>query len=415
MATIVGMPNLGHTMEEGTVVRWFKQEGESVARGEPLVDVESDKAVFTIEAPAAGVLLKIAVQEDAIAPVGGAIGYIGEPGETIVEQAPPKAQPAPVARSETPATVNAMSHQTLARPPAQPSPGGRPQRVRISPLARQLAMEHGLDPEQLVGTGPQGTISRDDVQAALNQRAQSTQSKASVASNGAQDPGLPIADRIPLTGMRRTIAQRMGQSWQQAPQVTVVLEADMSEADRFRKAKAVSYNDLIVAAVAQALVEFPHLNAALIKDCIEVYATVNIGLAVALENGLVTPVLRGVQSLSLAEIASTRRRLVDKALAGRLALDDMAGGTFTISNLGGEGIHFFSPIVNPPQAAILGVGTIAPRAVVIDGDIQARTMLALSLTFDHRVIDGAPAARFLARIKDLLEAPETLTNERPAT
>jgi pyruvate dehydrogenase E2 component (dihydrolipoamide acetyltransferase) len=208
--------------------------------------------------------------------------------------------------------------------------------------------------------------------------------------------------------MRRTIAQRMTQSWQQAPHVTEMMEVDMAAADAYRSAHALSYTDLIVAAAARSLGEHPNLNAALVGDTVEIYAVVNIGLAVAVDDGLVTPVLRDAAHLTLADISQQRRALVEKATAGQLSLDDLAGGTFTITNLGTEGVRYFTPILNPPQAAILGVGSIAPRAVVIAGSLQARPTLDLSLTFDHRVVDGLPAARFLARIKALLESPDSL-------
>jgi len=385
MAIKVGMPNLGHTMEEGTVVNWLKQPGEAVTRGEPLAEVESDKVVFTIEAPATGLLLRVLVAAEGVAKVGQALGYIGAAGERVPE-------------AETTPTPTATSAVAVAVQPPTPTapPIGRlsAERARISPLARRLAQEHGLDPEQLTGTGPRGSVTQEDVLAAV------------AAATAA--PALPIAERRPLRAMRRTIAQRMTQSWQQAPHVTEMMEVDMAAADQYRAAQGLAYTDLIVAAAARALVEHPHLNAALVDDAVEIYAVVNIGLAVALEDGLVTPVLRDAAHHSLAEINQLRRALVEKATKGQLGLDDLAGGTFTITNLGAEGVRYFTPILNPPQAAILGVGSIAPRAVVIAGGLQARPTLDLSLTFDHRVVDGLPAARFLARIKALLEAPGLL-------
>jgi len=386
MATKVGMPNLGHTMEEGTVVGWLKQEGEAVTRGEPLAEVESDKIVFTIEAPASGLLLRVLVPAEGVAKVGHALGYIGAAGEPVPEADP---APVPVAAAPRPAPVAAPAGRNSA------------DRARISPLARRLAQEHGVDPEQLTGTGPRGSVTQEDVLAAVAAR--------TAAAAAAPATALPIAERRPLRAMRRTIAQRMTQSWQQAPQVTEMLEVDMAAADHYRTAHSLSYTDLIVAAAARALVEHPQLNAALVNDAVELYAVVNIGLAVALEDGLVTPVLRDAARRSLAELSQQRRMLVEKATAGRLDLDDLAGGTFTISNLGAEGIRYFTPILNPPQAAILGVGSIAPRAVVIAGGLQVRPTLDLSLTFDHRVVDGIPAARFLARIKALLEDPRLLS------
>ncbi len=398
MATKIGMPNLGHTMEAGTVVQWLKQEGETVARGEPLAEVESDKVVFTIEAPASGVLLRLMVPANATVKVGHVLGYIGEPGEHLPE-ADSAPQPLAVAGMAPPAS---LAPPQPAATPRNSAPGERP---RISPLARRLAQEHGLDPEQLTGSGPRGSITQEDVLAAVAARAQPPAAEA---------PEAPaVAERRPLRPMRRTIAQRMTLSWQQAPQVTQMLEVDMSAAEHYRQHRDVSVTDLILAAAARALVEFPQLNAALVGDSIEIYADVNIGLAVALDDGLVTPVVRGAARLSLAELSRQRRGLVDKATAGRLELGDMANGTFTITNLGSEGIRFFTPIINPPQAAILGVGQIAPSAAVVDGRLEVRPVMGLSLTFDHRVVDGLPAARFLARIKALLEDPAGLAGLHP--
>ncbi len=395
MATKIGMPNLGHTMEAGTVVQWLKQEGETVARGEPLAEVESDKVVFTIEAPASGVLLRVIVPANATVKVGHVLGYVGEPGEPVpeVDAAP---QPLPVASPGIPAPP---------LPAAAPRPSGPGERPRISPLARRLAQEHGLDPEQLPGSGPRGSVTQEDVLAAVAAHAQPP---------AVRTPAAPaVAERRPLRAMRRTIAQRMTQSWQQAPQVTQMLEVNMSAAEHYRQGRDLSVNDLILAAAARALVEFPQLNAALVDDSIEVYADVNIGLAVALDDGLVTPVVRGADRLSLAELNRQRRGLVDKATAGRLELGDMADGTFTITNLGSEGIRFFTPILNPPQAAILGMGQMARSAAVVDGRLEVRPLMGLSLTFDHRVVDGLPAARFLARIKSLLEDPAGLAAHAP--
>ncbi|MCC7362393.1 MAG: 2-oxo acid dehydrogenase subunit E2 [Anaerolineales bacterium] len=391
MAIKVGMPNLGHTMEEGTVVSWLKQPGEAVTRGEPLAEVESDKVVFTIEAPASGTLLNVLVAAEGVAKVGQALGYIGAAGEA----APEAERPAPSAMAA------AAPIAAPAPTPVAPSAGRiTAERARISPLARRLAQEHGLDPEQLTGTGPRGSVTQENVLAAVAAR-------AAAPANGSASR-LPVAERRPLRAIRRTIAQRMTQSWQQAPHVTEMIEADMSAADTFRKAHNLSFTDLIIAAAARALVAHPQLNAALVDDTIETYGVVNIGLAVALEGGLVTPVLREANKRSLAELSEARRVLTDKATRGQLALDDLADGTFTISNLGAEGIRYFTPILNPPQAAILGVGAIAPRAVVINGGLHIRTMLDLSLSFDHRVVDGLPAARFLGQIKALLEDPDQL-------
>jgi len=398
MATKIGMPNLGHTMEFGTVVQWLKQEGETVALGEPLAEVESDKVVFTIEAPASGVLLRVIVPANDTVKVGHVLGYIGEPGEPLPESdsAP---QPLPAATATPPTSI--------APPPpaATPRTNALGERPRISPLARRLAQEHGLDPDMLTGSGPYSSITQDDVLAAVAARSQLMAPKA---------PEAPaIAERQPLLGMRRTIAHRMAQSWQQAPQVTLMLEVDMSAAEQYRRDQGVSITDLILAAAARALVEFPQLNSALVGDSIEVYSNVNIGLAVALDDGLVTPVVRNAARLSLTELSRQRRSLVEKATVGQLELDDMANGTFTITNIGSESIRFFTPILNPPQAAILGVGHMAPAAAVVDGRLEVRPLMGLSLTFDHRVVDGLPAARFLERIKALLEDPTGLAGPHP--
>jgi pyruvate dehydrogenase E2 component (dihydrolipoamide acetyltransferase) len=382
MATEVILPQLGLAMEEGTVVKWLKAEGERVEEGEPIVEIMTDKANVEVPSPASGVLLKILAPEGQAVPVGVPIAYIGQPGEEIPVPVSPGAGQA---REETPRESE--------------------RKVQASPRARRLAEEHGIDLRTLTGTGPGGRIVEDDVRRAIAQREQA----GAAAVEGAT---------IPVAGMRGAIARRMMESIHGSAQVTLATEADATELVRLRKRLApelerqhgihLTYTDLLVRAVAMALREHPRLNARWEEKVIRILPEVHIGVAVALEDGLVVPVVRNADRLSIVEISRLLAALSEKARAGRLTYEEMTGSTFTITNLGMYDIDVFTPIINPPEAAILGVGRIVEKPVAVEGRVEVRSMMTLSLTFDHRVVDGAPAARFLQRIKELVEDPYPL-------
>jgi pyruvate dehydrogenase E2 component (dihydrolipoamide acetyltransferase) len=397
VATLVHMPQLGQTMEEGTIITWLKHEGEQVTRGEPLVQIETDKVVCDLEAAQSGLLHTIIAREGAKIPVGQAIAVLAAAGEAVnltglLDTPPPAAV--------TPALNDRAPTSSATGPSRLPSAVAASE-IRISPAARKLAREHGLALEMLQGTGPGGRIVVEDVERAM------------AASTTAAAPQERVLRTIPLTGIRGTIAQRMAQSWAQVAHVTEVMEVDMTEVVALRRQRLstwereqgvrVSLSDLLTFAVARTLREFPDLNARLDGQEIKVLGDIHLGVAVATSEGLIVPVIRHADQRSLWEIARDSAQLAAKAQQRTLTLSDVSGGTFTISNLGTHGVEIFTPIVNYPQCAILGVGRVAERPVVLPGRIEAHPMMYLSLSFDHRLIDGAPAAMFLQQLKDRLE------------
>ena len=290
------------------------------------------------------------------------------------------------------------------------------ERVKVSPVAKKLAQDHGIDVNTLTGTGPEGRIVREDVERAIAAKGQAPAAGVSPAGRAPSPaPQAATADSIPLSGMRKVIFDRMGQSWREAARVTLFADADMTDLVRLRQAKGAewerrfgvkpSYSDLIHLAVARALREEPRINCRLDGQAVRVRREVNLSFAVDLGEGLVAVVIKDADKKSLADLAGAARDLAERARTGKLTADDMADATFTVSNLGGFGVEYFTPIINQPQAGILGVGKIMEKPVVRDGGIHVRSMLTLSLVFDHRLLDGAPAAKFLAKVKELLENP----------
>ena len=401
MATRIDMPQLGLTMEKGTILQWLKAEGETVDKGQPVVLIQTEKVEYEVEAPAAGTLLKVIAAEGTELPVGGLMGIVGQPGESLTALL--GAAPAPAAQAGAAAPAPAAAPAAVQAPVAAPerAPG---ERVKISPVARKLAQEHGLDINTITPTGPEGRIVREDVERAIAAR------KAAPAAAPAAVP-----ESIPLAGIRKVIFDRMGQSWREVARVTMFADADMTEMVRLRQAQGAewerrfgvkpSYSDLIHLAVARALREEPRINCRLDGQAVRIRREINLAFAVDLGEGLVAAVIRDADRKSLGDLTRAARDLADRARAGRLNPDDMADGTFTVSNLGGLGVEGFTPIVNQPQAGILGVGRIMDKPVVLNGGIHIRSMVTLSLVFDHRLIDGAPAAKFLAKVKALLEQP----------
>jgi len=401
VATLIKMPQLGQTMEEGTIITWLKREGEGVTQGEPLVQIETDKVVCDIEASQSGLLHSILAREGEKVAVGNAIAVIAAAGETVhltallgPSQAAEVSPPPSLVRSQaTPASDAARQQGTIVGP-------AEAREVRISPAARKLAREHGIALEALQGTGPGRRIVVDDVERAM-------------AAQKVAAPQERVLRTIPLTGLRGTIAQRMAQSWAQVARVTEVIEVDMSDVVAWRRRRLavwereygvrISLTDIIAFAVAQTLRDSLDLNARLENQEIKVLADIHLGIAVATGNGLIVPVIRHADQLPLWELARQSARLAEKAQERKLTLDEVSGGTFTLTNLGTYGIEIFTPMVNYPQCAILGVGRVAERPVVLPGRIEARSLMYLSLSFDHRITDGAPAAMFLQRLKERLE------------
>ena len=440
----VEMPKMGDTMEEGKILRWIKKEGDPVKKGEMLAEVETDKVNIEIEAFASGTLRKILVSEGNSAPIGAAIALIGAADEPLSENTGGNgATKTPATRElgehspgngqSVPAQVLSSTVAAQTRSPAAPIPG-KEGRIFISPIARRMAQEHRLDYATLQGTGPNGRIIKMDVEAALSRlQPVVTAMPEAVGLPGAQPvppQALPISSiepimasidtgevvEIPLTAMRRTIARRLSQSMQTAPHfyVTSVIDTDKLAALRQQineyaatdpSPVKVSFNDLIVKAIARALVRIPQVNVSFAEDRILQKKQVHIGVAVALEQGLIVPVLRNADQRGILDIAREARRLSEAAREGKLRPEDFSGGTFTVSNLGMFDVDSFTAVINPPESAILAVGSITPTPVVVDDQVIVRNRMKVTLSADHRAVDGAIAARFLQEVKRLLEEP----------
>ncbi|MGQ9625953.1 MAG: 2-oxo acid dehydrogenase subunit E2 [Anaerolineae bacterium] len=429
MATEVIMPKFGMTQEEATVLRWLKGEGDAVEKDEPILQVETDKVVMEVEAPASGILRGLRCKEGDVVPVTEVIAYILAPGEkvpgTLEVPGTREAEVAatPVARrlaeelglslSEIPGTgvggkvtkedVEAYLVQR-EEAPGEKVPGTLEAKVRATPAARRVAREQGIDLRELAGSGPRGRVQAADVEAAAR--------KVEAAAPA------PPAQVIPLRGMRKTIAERMQTSARTAPHITLNVEVEMTNIRAIQPHLAqevqaetgskLSLTAMLVKAVAWALKKHPLLNATLREGEIHLLSQINIGVAVALEEGLIVPVVHGADRKSLARVAYEVDDLAERARAGRLTLEEVTGGTFTLSNLGMFGVDSFTAIINPPESAILAVGKMEERPVVRDGQLVARPMMTMTLSADHRIVDGAVAARFLQDLRAALEAPSPM-------
>jgi pyruvate dehydrogenase E2 component (dihydrolipoyllysine-residue acetyltransferase) len=392
MAFSVVMPALEMAQETGKIISWLKKEGEAITKGQPLLEVETDKAVVEIEAGAEGILAGVKSKEGDVVQVGTTIAWILSPGETVPMETGAAAQTGRTMSSAAPAAAKPAAAPVESRP----SSGG----PQISPKARRLAKEHGVDITRVKGTGPDGTISSEDIMAA--------------AAAGPAPAAAPAAGVEPLTGIARLMAERTTQSWQQAPHFFLVRDIDAGALNDAReklgpaierdRGVKVTHTDLLVALVARTLVKHPKMNASWVGQGIRLNPGINISVAMAVKDGVVGAVIPKADSTSLAEIAVQRRDLTERARSGKLKPADLADGTFTITNLGMYGIDAFSAIIATPQAAILAIGRISDRVVPVNGQPGIRPMMTMTLSSDHRVVDGAQAALFL---KDLAEA---LTN-----
>jgi pyruvate dehydrogenase E2 component (dihydrolipoamide acetyltransferase) len=409
MATEIKLPRLGQGMESGTIVKWLKSEGDQVEKGEPLYELDTDKVTQEVEADASGVLLKIAIAEGEV-PVGKTIAVIGEQGEAVSalevpDDAQEEGSPARAREEERERGREASSEQvTEIRQPA-PANG----RVKASPLARRIARERGIDLSNVAGTGPDGRVVAEDVE-----RAAATGAPVAAAAPAPLAP-TPVPQEVEveqLSSMRKTIARRLTEAWQ-APVFQLGVTVDMGRALEVRK-RLVELNadgakptvsDLLTKVCAMALMRHRAVNAHYKGDAIELHPSANIGIAVAIPDGLVVPVIPGCERRTIAEIAAARAELVERARSGKLQQGDLDGGTFTISNLGMFGIERFIAVLNPPQAAILAVGSTEEKPVVVDGEVVVRQRMELTLTCDHRAIDGATGAQFLGDVKAFLEEP----------
>ena len=414
MSSQVTLPRLGQGMETGTIVRWLKSEGDSVEKGEALYELDTEKVTQEVEAEASGVLLKILAGEGEEIEVGKAIAVIGEQGEEVPEgeaedptevsedDAQEEGSPAPEREDE-----RERGREEAPEGPSEPEQsvestnGGR---VKASPLARRIARERGIELSALRGTGPEGRIVAEDVE-----RASAT---GAAAAPAAAAPTGEV-EVVKLNQMRKTIARRMTEAWE-APAFQISMSADMTASVRLREALLAqvkeggvrpTYSDILTKVVALALMRHRDVNAHFAGDSVKLFPNANIGIAVAIPHGLVVPVIPGCERLTIPEIAAARADIVSRTREGKLRAEDLDGGTFTISNLGMYGVERFTAVLNPPQAGILAVGAIEERAVVVDGDFEIQPRMDMTLTIDHRSVDGATASEFLATVKSFLEEP----------
>jgi pyruvate dehydrogenase E2 component (dihydrolipoyllysine-residue acetyltransferase) len=413
MAIEVKLPRLGQGMESGTIVRWLKTEGDAVSKGEPLYELDTDKVTQEVEAESDGVLLKIVIADGEV-DVGATVGIIGAQDEDVAQllagvqggngDAPSAlsvGEPTPSDTASRGAGAPASDDAPVAGSAPAPPPRARGERVKASPLARRIAREGGVDLTQIAGTGPEGRVIAEDVQRAAAR-------PAALSATSAAD-----VEIVELTSTRKTIARRLTEAWQ-APvfQLTVTADATELVATRERMVELLregetkpTVSDVLTRVVASALVRHRPVNANFVDGRIHRFSSANVGLAVAAAGGLVVPVIRDADRKSVLQIAADRADIVGRARDGKLQLTDLEGGTFTISNLGMYGIEQFVAVLNPPQVAILAVGSIAERAVAVEGDLEIVPTMTMTLTCDHRAIDGSEGAEFLRDVKAFVESP----------
>jgi len=403
MATTIAMPKLSDTMTEGVILKWRYKEGDKVKQGETLVEIESDKADMELESYDSGILRKILVPEGGKAAIGAPIAIIADANEDISAQLSGKATPVPVASSKQPAPAPAPLELSMsAVPPAAPTNG----RQKASPLARRLALENHLRLDSIAGSGPQGRIIKRDVEGALKAGSFGAPSQPAIAAGTTSD--------VELSLIRKTIAKRMQESKQTVPHFYVTVEIDMEAAIEFRNTlnkastSKISFTDIIIKATASSLMKHPHVNASYQGDAMRLHGYANIGVAVSLEDGLVSPVVRNCEQKGIARINLELRDLAERARKRKLKPEEYQGATFTISNLGMYDVEEFVAIITPPEGAILAIGSIKQKPIVRGGGIFIGNTMKVTLSADHRIIDGAVAARFLQDFKITMENPATL-------
>ena len=402
MATKVHMEALSPTMEEGRLVKWTKQEGDAVKTGDTLAEVETDKAVMELVARADGQLIKVLVPEGSTVPVGNVVAYIGKPGESVAEAG----EVAPAAEKSARSAVSGAQEVATAPPSPSTITPTDVNRVKASPLAKRMAKDAGVDLNQVQGSGPGGRVVKRDLEGAT--------------ANAPSVPALPVlrtADRaprtsapyedVPLTQIRKTIAKRLAASLGPIPHFFLTTEVDMERAAEARSALEVkvSFNDIVIKAVALALTKHRACNAWFQDDHIRYWNEVHIGMAVAVEDGLITPVIRDADRKTLAQIGAEARELAERARNRRLKPEEYTGASFSVSNLGMFDIDQFTAVINPPEAGIIAVGSIVPKPVAEGDKVVVRRRLRLTMSCDHRVIDGATGAQFLKTLKQMLENP----------
>jgi pyruvate dehydrogenase E2 component (dihydrolipoamide acetyltransferase) len=440
MATKVIMPKLSPTMEEGQISRWLKREGDKVSMGEPLAEIDTDKATMEMQALANGVLLKILINEGQSAPLGQTIAVVGEPNEDItslLSEAPAAAQPKQEQQKQEqpkeeqaeqkpaapppPAQAKAAAAGSAAQPAAPVANGRQPQaeaadsgRMIVSPLAARMAAEAGIDLRSLQGSGPNGRIIKRDIEEAMSQPKAPVQPAFPRAVKPGRFPQIaasPYRDE-PASEIRKVIAKRLVTSLGPVPHFFLTTEIEMDRAAEMRKGinaldpeLKISVNDIVIKVAAAAVRQHPEINASFQGNFVRYYEHADIGVAVAIEDGLITPVIRSADQKSLSEIAGEVRELAERARSRKLKPDEYTGASFSISNLGMFGIDEFTAVINPPEGAILAVGAMSAKPVVRDNEIVIRQMMRVTMSCDHRVIDGATGAKFLQTFKKILENP----------
>ncbi|MFD0773771.1 dihydrolipoamide acetyltransferase family protein [Streptomonospora algeriensis] len=429
------MPRLSDTMEEGVISSWVKNVGDKVTSGDVLVEIETDKAVMEYEAYEDGYLVKQSVSEGDTVPIGEVIGYLGDSPDAVPEEsssggaaAPAAEKPAEGGAEQEPAAEKEEAQQPAQEAPQQPAASGpdgtEGTRPRSSPLARRLAREYGVDIESISGSGPKGRIVRADIEAAARQRRTEPEAPATTPAPQAAAPAAPAgreayddgrdSSELQVSNVRKVIARRLTQSKQEAPHFYLRRTIDAEALKGFRAqinaqlestGNKVSFNDLIVKACATTLRTHPEVNRSWVDEKLLQHGRINMGVAVAVEAGLVVPVLHDADKMPLSEIAERSRELAERAREGKLKPQEMNGGTFSVSNLGMYGMDSFSAVINPPEAAILAVGAMKQQPVVHEGEVVARNTMALELSVDHRAVDGAVGAAFLKDLAEVLENP----------
>jgi pyruvate dehydrogenase E2 component (dihydrolipoamide acetyltransferase) len=432
MASKVIMPKLSPTMEEGQIARWLKKEGDKVSMGEPLAEIDTDKATMEMQALADGVLRKILVGEGESAPLGQLIGIIGGPDEDIsslLSEAPAKAatptpEPAPAKSEPEPEPARTAEPQPAEsaedKPVAAPSGNGAGGRLIVSPLAARMAAEAGIDLRSLRGSGPGGRIIKKDIETALSQQQPAAatagrQPALRVIEGRQQQPIVAGASSYhdePASEIRRTIARRLVTSLGPVPHFFLTTEIEMDRAAEMRRGinaldpdLKISINDIIIKVTAAALMQHPQVNASFQDKVVRYYDHADIGVAVAIEDGLITPIIRSADQKSLSQIAAEIRELAERAKSRKLKPEEYTGATFSVSNLGMFGINEFTAIINPPEGGILAIGAMTPQPVVRDGEVVVRQMMRVTMSCDHRLIDGATGAKFLQTFRKILENP----------
>jgi pyruvate dehydrogenase E2 component (dihydrolipoamide acetyltransferase) len=429
----VAMPRLSDSMEEGTILKWLKSDGDEVKRGEELVEIETDKANMTYESDEEGVLAIVAQEGDTL-PVGETIARVGEGGGSVQqseepeparEEQEPEREDVPSAEDTAPEEEREEEPAPVATAAPEPRPDEGNGRVKASPIARRMARDLGVELATLEGSGPGGRIVKADVEAAAQNGGKTEEREAAPEEAPKREVPKPVAAGDAgkgettveeLTRLQQTIARRMAESKATAPEFVITAEVDMQAAVEFRKqlkaasgeSPAPSFNDFVVKASALALREFPRANGAYRDGKFELYSRINVGIAVAGQDALIVPTIFDADRKSLGEISRDARALAERVRAGQITPPELSSGTFSVSNLGMFGIKRFNAVINPPQAAILAVGEMTPRPVVRDGEVTVRAIMELTLTCDHRILYGADAAQFLGRIRERLENPLSL-------